>query len=400
MLELEAGADYRALTQRHWAAKAAYKTAEGRPRVEEAEQALQGGEKAVAGLRAYANAGSGADSVEVRLKRARAQEKLAAFSTSEPERRVALEQVREQVPEWAELDGVSRQLLHEQARLGLPALELKAKQLERQRGKSSSAGGRSFEREAGEPLAAALARLCAQSGDAPGGGVAAAELVVLQGVTLGMARAEIDYLIARPRREQDGGVVTTLDAVALCEVKRDSSDLGYAVSKSAETLAWLAGMREEYNAAQWTNRFHPTGHFGLAADGTTAVVVRHGQYAFDQRSFECFRRPLKSVRGGAALPPRLHIVTSNRRMGGGDTLRPLPSGVFGQLQRKAARDLPLVAALLDAKAADEYNWEALRSWLSGISPPLSAFAALNLFAQSAEACSRLHVEVVNDDGRV
>ena len=52
------------------------------------------------------------------------------------------------------------------------------------------------------------------------------------------------------------------------------------------------------------------------------------------------------------------------------------------------------------QAADEYNWEALRSWLSGISPPLSAFAALQLFAQSAEACSRLHVEVVNDNGAV
>ena len=116
---------------------------------------------------------------QVRLKRSRAQEKLAAFSSSEPERRVVLEQVREACTEWAELEDASRQLLHEQARLGLPALELKAKQLERQRGKSSSAGGRSFEREAGEPLAAALARLCAQSGDAPGGGVAAAELVVL-----------------------------------------------------------------------------------------------------------------------------------------------------------------------------------------------------------------------------
>lgn len=66
MLELEAGADYKALTQRHWAAKAAYQSAEGRPRVEEAEQALQGGEKAVAGLRAYANAGSDADTAEVR----------------------------------------------------------------------------------------------------------------------------------------------------------------------------------------------------------------------------------------------------------------------------------------------------------------------------------------------
>ena len=39
-------------------------------------------------------------------------------------------------------------------------------------------------------------------------------------------------------------------------------------------------------------------------------------------------------------------------MGGGDTLRPLPSGVFGQLQRRAARDLPLVAALLDAEVAN------------------------------------------------
>ena len=66
MLELEAGADYKALTQRHWVAKAAYQSAEGRPRVEEAEQALQGGEKAVAGLRAYANAGSDADTAEVR----------------------------------------------------------------------------------------------------------------------------------------------------------------------------------------------------------------------------------------------------------------------------------------------------------------------------------------------
>ena len=33
-------------------------------------------------------------------------------------------------------------------------------------------------------------------------------------------------------------------------------------------------------------------------------------------------------------------------------LRPLSSAVLGQLQRKAARDLPLVAALLDAKVAN------------------------------------------------
>lgn len=179
LLEIEAGADYLTLTKRHRAAQAAYKAADGKSRVEEAGLALQGGDKAVAGLRAYANAGSDADSAETQLKRSRAREKLAAFSTSEPERRIVLEQAREACAEWAELDDASRQLLSEQTRLGLPELEAKAKRLERQRGQSSSTGGRSFEREAGEPLAAALAGLCAEAGDAPGGPAAAAELVVL-----------------------------------------------------------------------------------------------------------------------------------------------------------------------------------------------------------------------------
>ena len=77
-------------------------------------------------------------------------------------------------------------------------------------------------------------------------------LQVLQGVTLGMARAEIDYLICLPRTDMtaaeaqaqalDGGAMTTLDAVALCEVKRDSSDLGYA------WRGWPASMREARDA--------------------------------------------------------------------------------------------------------------------------------------------------------
>ena len=43
LLELEAGAEYKALTERHRAARVAYKSAEGRLRVEEAEHAVQGG---------------------------------------------------------------------------------------------------------------------------------------------------------------------------------------------------------------------------------------------------------------------------------------------------------------------------------------------------------------------
>ena len=38
-----------------------------------------------------------------------------------------------------------------------------------------------------------------------------------------------------------------VDAVAMCEVKRDSSDLGKAVTKSAEVMAWLSGERARYD---------------------------------------------------------------------------------------------------------------------------------------------------------
>jgi len=33
----------------------------------------------------------------------------------------------------------------------------------------------------------------------------------------------------------------------MCEVKRDSSDLGKAVTKSAEVMAWLSGERGRYD---------------------------------------------------------------------------------------------------------------------------------------------------------
>ena len=38
------------------------------------------------------------------------------------------------------------------------------------------------------------------------------------------------------------------------QVKRDPSDLGYAVTKSRETMAWLSGQRSDYDAVNWANK--------------------------------------------------------------------------------------------------------------------------------------------------
>jgi len=258
---------------------------------------------------------------------------------------------------------------------------------------------------------------------------------VLNGVTLGMAKAEIDFLICR-RRERGAtqagqpplSVVSEpsserkrrsgqrlpdgilLDALAMCEVKRDSSDLGFAVTKSSEVMAWLSGESGRYNANEWVNRYYPSGHFGLAADGVTerahACTNSDGsRYLFDRASFVRFRTSdggrLDSVAASgaatAALPPCLHIVTSTRRREGYDTVRPLSSKAFGKLQHKAARDLDLLDALLRDDAAEAYDWEGLRRWLREASGSLSAIGALRLFAASETAGDRLHVEVYQDE---
>jgi hypothetical protein len=256
------------------------------------------------------------------------------------------------------------------------------------------------------------------------------DLVVLQGVTLGMAKAEIDFLMCRPRageprvgggesppighslevvlepsaeRKRRSGQslppAVLVDAIAMCEVKRDSSDLGCAVSKSSEVMAWLCGEEDRYDPAEWANRFHPLGHFGVGADGRTltahASTFNGVTYLFDRQSFAAFRSGGAGGAGGApSLPPCLHLVTSRRRRAGDiAVVRPLCSRAFGRLQHKACRDVELLRALLDAAAADEYDWQGLCSWLRQTSGPLSAAAALQLFGADPAAANRLHVEV-------
>ena len=115
----------------------------------------------------------------------------------------------------------------------------------------------------------------------------------------------------------------------MCEVKRDSSDLGNAVAKSTMVMAWLSGETSRYDPEEWTNRHYPCGHFGLAADGATerthACTSRGITYLFDRRSFANFRDGGDTHQGQPELPRRLHIVTSTRRRAGYDTVRPVCS---------------------------------------------------------------------------
>lgn len=428
LAEVAAGPTYQSLVRSCDMTAKSYQVAPGRSAIEDATQMLAGGDKAVAGLRAFVNGGSDADDELVRAKRARAALKLDACGKSEADRRQAVAAAHAACAEWQALQAAEAQLAEAQLAIGLPQLERAAKSLERQRGKEASKGGKQFESAAREPL---LEQLLASFG---GGDASEGEgMVALQSVTLGMAKAEIDYLFCRPREvnaqpQEEGGSAAAgkrerqlvlepglerkrrcgqrlpegvvVDAIAMCEVKRDSSDVGKAVAKSAEVMAWLSGERGGYDPEQWTNRNYPCGHFGLAADGTTesvhACTSQGVTYLFDRRSFASFSGGGGGHRGQPTLPQRLHIVTSTRRREGYDTIRPVCSRVFGRMQHKASRDVELLGALRSHEAAEQYDWEGLRLWLREGTASLSPVGALRLFAADEAAAARLHVEVYDE----
>jgi len=150
--ELGAGASYAELKVQCHQALAAYQYSPGRECIEVKERNLNGGAKAIEGLRAYAMGGTTTDEEATSAKRRRASEKLAGFAASDEERRAEVEAARASCPEWAQKQALAARLEEEQLRIGLPALERHAKSLERQRGREASKGGKSFEQDAGTPL--------------------------------------------------------------------------------------------------------------------------------------------------------------------------------------------------------------------------------------------------------
>lgn len=187
--ELAAGAAYQARVRRHHEAAAAYEASPSRSDIVAKESALSGGDKAIAGLRAFVSGGSDEDDEALCAKRQRAEMKLALYAGDESERLAAVEAAHAGCPEWQELQAAAADLEAAREALGLPALSAAARALERQKGVEANKGGRVFERAAGEPL---LALAALDSGDSSLGKVD--ELIVLNGVTLGMSKAEIGTL--------------------------------------------------------------------------------------------------------------------------------------------------------------------------------------------------------------
>lgn len=188
---------------------------------------------------------------------------------------------------------IERELRRLRAAIGLDLEEAYLATLLTERGRCGGRAGKTFEQ-----AAVALAeRIIVPDLLRHNRGPTARRVLVLQGVTLGAARLELDQLVVRePRR---GG--QPVEVLALVEAKRNINDLAHGFRQRQENLAWLTGETACYHPEDYRTRQFRTGHFD-----TEAVHNHHGEtLVFTRRSFRRFRRDSDS---GLYLD-RLYFIT-------------------------------------------------------------------------------------------
>ena len=216
-----------------------------------------------------------------------------------------LGQTRDQLQRLVATNAAARRLhratdsLHRlRVEIGLHDARAEVTEAASDRGTAATQSGSDFERLSAAAVADWWLPHFAARADPP---VAAEDLIVLHGATLGCARGEFDHLIIDPT---GGGQV--VQVLAIVEAKRNVNDLPHGFRLRQENLAWLTGDRDAYDAEQYRTTEFPTGHFDRP------VVHRRGneELRFDRRSFWRFNR---SVPNGPRIDG-LCFVTEPRRL--------------------------------------------------------------------------------------
>jgi hypothetical protein len=281
-------------------ARLAYEASPQRDRLERLAARLAGLERAVDGLTRAVAEGQ-AD-----------PRKLADFRAERDGTRVEFVALSHSLAERVQLDAAEAALDRLREEIGLAAAETELATLRRQRGGRLVKSGRRFEGIAEE---AAWKLLVPALLPVPG------PVVYLSGVTLGIARAELDgVFVAVPSQETEA-----VEVLALVEAKRNINDVGKGFRTRQENLAWLTGERGGYDAEAYRTRTFAAGHFDRPAHHTQGGRT----YRFDPTSFRRFER---DARTGDFLGGLCFVVEDRPLVGIG-------TPQLGRLMHRLAADL-------------------------------------------------------------
>ena len=287
-------------------------------------------------------------------KKERAKLRLEELRSSREERLMELEKLRKKHPEYVRLEEARRAHTALSEALGLPELEKSRSQETLRLGRMSQNLGRNFERTYFETLEKNYEKdfFRGQKEDCR----------VLTGVTLGLAKAELDSVVVCVQEDR------VVDVLRISEVKRNPNDVGYAVRRYYETIGFLCGFRDNYDPNDWRTKTQPNGHFENA--------VYHDGLRFSPESFDNLReewQTQKNEHHDFTLPPRFHVVTRFAN------IHNIPSKALAKLKKTVAQT---------PRPNDDFWAKLFDDLLLDLTDP-DAFKAILLFKHQAP--DRLHL---------
>ena len=284
-------------------AEAAYASSAEGARIERATHAVAHRRAAVIGIEAFLGKDRSGESPEMANKQTSARAKLADARASLPLAERELADAVASSPLWRAREAARTAVTAEREATGLAAADADAREASTAGGNSLVTKGDDYEKTCADVVMAMLR-------DDPTGGTLGldlggsigaeassdkgAGLLLLRNVTLGLHSGELDCVLVRVNREsafvdkipQDGDGTTgrrtlirrgrtrtaddevedekkppAAEVLAVFEFKRNPDDVARGFHSRQTTLGWLAGDERSYDAGEWRNRRHPSGHF-------------------------------------------------------------------------------------------------------------------------------------------
>lgn len=278
-------------------------------RLRELDRELLGTDQALAGLAASLEDASPENHSAL-------QTKWTAFRTRRQQLEQEQAELRRSSDAWQRLQQASINLQQLRSATGIDGEETRLEELMLQRGRHSGRAGESY-----EEVALGVTRACLLPNLTQGGcdGVDR-QLRLLQDVTLGAARIQLDQVVVRLPLQADGPV----EALAVIEAKRNLNDLGHGFRLRQENLAWLSGATNNYDPELYRTRQFRFGHFDCSA-----VHEEKGEtFRFDRSSFDRFRP--ESV--GGPILDGLYFITQSGPVWG------VSAGNLARISHRVATD--------------------------------------------------------------
>lgn len=269
-------------------ARIEYEKSHLREQLEHLDWEIDGTRKAISGL-----SKSLEDSKKTR--KILRSEKKEAFEKKLQELMAEKNHLLSQFPEKEAFQEAEEELSHLKDQWGITPLERKLEGLLLAQGHSSSRAGDSFEEKSLKAVEEIILPQLA--------GRVKGERHILSRVTLGCAKAELDYLVVE--RKDPGAEVTVL---AMVEVKRNINDVSWGFQMRQENLAWFGAFQGRYNPEEYQTKIFRKGHF----DRSASHKEKGEEFLFTSSSFSLFSPDSKRD----YFVDHLYFITEERSLKG------------------------------------------------------------------------------------